>query len=85
MLQENKGTQTKVIKRAKQCQQGENTNAILAKRVTTYTSMLENNYSNTSVQKGGLPGVQGCLEHTSVLTKTIQEVKAKTGDLTVMW
>ncbi|VDI55447.1 Hypothetical predicted protein [Mytilus galloprovincialis] len=46
--------------------------------------MLENNYSNTSVQKGGVPGVQGCLEHTSVLTKTIQEVKAKTGDLTVM-
>ncbi|CAC5357420.1 unnamed protein product [Mytilus coruscus] len=57
--------------------------AILAKRVTTH--MLENNYIDTSVQKGGVPGVSGCLEHTSVLTKIIQEAKENKGDLTVLW
>ncbi|CAC5417464.1 unnamed protein product [Mytilus coruscus] len=57
--------------------------AILAKRVTTY--MLENNYIDTSVQKGGVPGVPGCLEHTIVLTKIIQAAKENKGDLTVLW
>lgn len=35
---------------------------ILAKRLTTF--MLDNNYIDNSVQKGGVPGVSGCLEHT---------------------
>ena len=57
--------------------------SILAKRLTTY--MLANNYMDTSVQKGGIPGVCGCLEHTSVLTQLIKEAKATKGDLTVLW
>ena len=47
--------------------------------------MVENNYIDTSVQKGGVPGVPGCLEHTSVLTKIIREAKENKGDLTVLW
>ncbi|VDI73474.1 Hypothetical predicted protein [Mytilus galloprovincialis] len=57
--------------------------AILAKRGTTY--MLENNYIDTLDQKGEVPGVPGCLEHKSVLTKIIQEAKENKGDLTVLW
>ena len=57
--------------------------AILARRVTT--NMVGNNYIDTSVQKGGVPGVPGCLEHTSVLTKIIREAKENKGDLTVLW
>ncbi|VDH90515.1 Hypothetical predicted protein [Mytilus galloprovincialis] len=47
--------------------------------------MLENNYIDTSVQKGGVPGVPGCLEHKSVLIKITQEAKEYKGDLTVLW
>lgn len=44
---------------------------ILAKRLTPF--MLVSGYMDTSVQKGGVPGVSGCLEHTSVNTKIIEE------------
>ena len=35
--------------------------ATLAKRITSY--VLENKYVDTSVQKGGVPKVKGCIEH----------------------
>ena len=57
--------------------------AVLAKRLVNF--LLENKYMDTSVQKGGVPGVPGCLEHTSVLTKIIQDAKDTKGDLTVLW
>ncbi|XP_053391239.1 uncharacterized protein LOC128554051 [Mercenaria mercenaria] len=57
--------------------------SVLAKLLTTF--MLANNYMDTSVQKGGVPGVSGCLEHTSVLTQLTKEAKATKGDLTVLW
>ena len=57
--------------------------AILAKRFTTF--LLSNGYIDTSVQKGGIPGVPGCIEHTSVLTKIIHDAKENKGDLTVLW
>lgn len=56
---------------------------ILAKRLTTF--MLDNGYMDTSVQKGGVPGVPGCLEHTSVITKIIEDAKKNHGDLAVLW
>ena len=55
--------------------------AILARRMTDY--MLQNEYVITSVQKGAVPGVPGCLEHTSVLTPIIREVKENGGELAV--
>lgn len=56
---------------------------ILAKRLTSF--MLENGYMDASVQKGGVPGVPGCLEHTSVITKIIGDTKGNGGNLTVLW
>ncbi len=34
---------------------------------------MKNAYIDTSVQKGGIPGVAGCLEHTGVVTQLIRE------------
>ena len=42
-------------------------------------------YMDTSVQKGGVPEVPGCLEHTSVISKIIKDAKRNHGDLTVLW
>ena len=57
--------------------------AVLAKRTTSF--LLANKYVDTSVQKGGVPGISGCLEHTSVLTQIIKEAKQSKGDLAVIW
>ena len=57
--------------------------AILARRLTTY--LTANRYINTSVQKGGVPGFSGCVEHTSAITQLIREAKAGKKDLTVVW
>ncbi|KAL3972927.1 tetraspanin-7 [Sarotherodon galilaeus] len=47
--------------------------SIVAKRLTEY--LLKNSYIDNSVQKGGIPKVPGCLEHTGV----------NRGDLKVLW
>nr|XP_023657820.1 uncharacterized protein LOC111838758 [Paramormyrops kingsleyae] len=47
--------------------------SVLARRMTTY--MTENGYVDTSIQKGGIPGFSGCLEHTAILSHLIQEAK----------
>ncbi|XP_078583820.1 uncharacterized protein LOC144866333 [Branchiostoma floridae x Branchiostoma japonicum] len=57
--------------------------SVLANRITTYVT--DNAYVNTSIQKGGIPGFSGCLEHTGVLSQLIQEAKSSKGDLTVVW
>ncbi|XP_060589960.1 uncharacterized protein LOC132745155 [Ruditapes philippinarum] len=57
--------------------------SILAKRMTTY--MIENKYIDTSVQKGGIPGFSGCVEHTSALTQLLHEARINQKDLTVVW
>ena len=57
--------------------------SVLAKRLITY--MLANKNMDTSVQKVGVPGVSGCLEHTNLLTQLIKEAKTTKGDLTVLW
>lgn len=57
--------------------------SLLSKRITQF--WLANNYIDTSVQKGGIPGVSGCIEHTSVLTQLIKESVKNKGDLTVIW
>ncbi|XP_071153383.1 uncharacterized protein [Mytilus edulis] len=57
--------------------------SIFAKRVSTY--MLENNYIDTSVQKGGVPGVTGYLKHTNILKKIFKEAKENKDDSNDLW
>ena len=45
----------------------------------------KNNYIDTSVQKGGIPGFPGCLENTDVVTQILREAREGKGDLTVLW
>ena len=58
--------------------------SVMASRLTKY--LTENGYINTSVQKGGIPGVSGCLEHATMIWEAIQ--RAKSGEklnLDVIW
>lgn len=49
--------------------------SIVAKRMTTY--LKQNNLIDTAVQKAGIPGFSGCLEHTSMIWHQIQSAKGK--------
>ncbi|KAJ3581220.1 hypothetical protein NHX12_016899, partial [Muraenolepis orangiensis] len=55
----------------------------VSKRLCTY--LAENNYIDTSVQKGGISGMPGCLEHTGVVTQLIREARENKGNLSVLW
>ncbi|XP_021378021.1 uncharacterized protein LOC110466069 [Mizuhopecten yessoensis] len=57
--------------------------AIPAMRMTTY--MTSNEYIDSSILKGGIPGFPGCIEHTSADTQLIREAKINHGDLIVIW
>jgi len=57
--------------------------AILAKRMISY--MLENQYIDTSVQKGSMSGFSGCVKDTSALTQLLHEARINQNDLTVVW
>ena len=43
--------------------------SVMASRVTKY--LTENGYINTSVQKGSIHGVSGCLEHATMILEAI--------------
>ena len=57
--------------------------AVFAKRMTSY--MIESEYLDTHVQKGGIPGQSGCIEHNAVVTQLVSEAKQQKGDLTIIW
>ncbi|XP_026059304.1 uncharacterized protein LOC113043970 [Carassius auratus] len=57
--------------------------SVLAKKMTT--CMVKNKFVDTSVQKGGIPGFSGCLEHTGILNQLNSEAKGSKGNLTVVW
>ena len=57
--------------------------AVVAKRLTLY--LLENKFVDTSVQKGGVSGYSGCLEHTAAMTQLIREAKTGKKNLSVVW
>ena len=57
--------------------------SLLSRRLSDF--FLGNGYIDTSVQKGGVAGMPGCLEHTGVLTQLLREAKENKGDLTVLW
>ncbi|XP_028310814.1 uncharacterized protein LOC114468234 [Gouania willdenowi] len=55
----------------------------VSRRLSTY--LEQNTYIDTSVQKGGLSGMPGCLEHTGVVTQLIREARENKGNLSVLW
>ena len=57
--------------------------ALRSDRLVTYT--LANKYIDTSIQKGGVPGISGCMEHTAILSQLIREAKAEKKGLVVVW
>ncbi|XP_028292553.1 uncharacterized protein LOC114455485 [Gouania willdenowi] len=57
--------------------------SLVSRRLTDF--LLKNSYIDTSVQKGGIPKVSGCLEHTGVVTQLIREARENKGDLAVLW
>ncbi|GFO27689.1 reverse transcriptase [Plakobranchus ocellatus] len=57
--------------------------SVMASRLTKY--LTENGYINTSIQKGGIPGVSGCLEHATMIWEVIQRAKSEKLNLDVVW
>ena len=55
----------------------------LARRLSTY--LLNNGYIDQSLQKGGVPGMSGCLEHATMIWDAIQSAKSDRLDLNVVW
>ena len=57
--------------------------AVIARTMTSF--MLANKYVDIAVQKGGVPGVSGRMEHTSALTQIIREPQHNKRNLEVLW
>ena len=55
----------------------------MASRLTKH--LTENRYINTSVQKEGIPGVSGCLEHATKIWEAIQRAKSEKLNLDVIF
>ena len=52
-------------------------------RMTSF--IMKNHYIDESIQKGGIPGVSGCLEHTAILSHMIMEAKKGKLNLVATW
>lgn len=57
--------------------------SIVAQRMTTY--LKQNNLIDMSIQKVGIPGFSGCLEHTSMIWHQIQTAKREGRDLHILF
>ena len=57
--------------------------SVVAKRLTSY--FLNNKYVDPSVQKGGISGFSGCIEHTAAITNLIQDAKRGKKDIAIAW
>lgn len=56
---------------------------VIAQRMTSF--IMSNKYINTSVQKAGVPGFPGCLEHAEMIWGSIMSAKKTQSDLHVIW
>ena len=56
---------------------------IIAQRLTDF--LLNNGYIDTTVQKAGIPGFPGCLEHSAMIWDMIQQAREDKADLAVAW
>ncbi|KAK0136753.1 Retrovirus-related Pol polyprotein from type-2 retrotransposable element R2DM [Merluccius polli] len=57
--------------------------SVVARRLTTYLEM--NHFIDTSVQKAGMPGFPGCMEHLSMIWHQVQGAKRDGRDLHVIF
>ena len=57
--------------------------SVLAKRLTDY--LMNNGFIDPSVQKAGIPGFPGCLEHVSMIWSAIKSAKQAKSNLEVIW
>jgi len=57
--------------------------SVVANRLTAY--LEKNHYIDTMVQKAGIPGFSGCLEHTNMIWNQIQTTKKNGRDLHVVF
>ena len=57
--------------------------AVIAKRITSYA--VNNGYVDTTIQKGGIPKVRGCIEHFGSLWEVVKDAKLKRKNLTSVW
>ena len=57
--------------------------SVVSRRLTDF--LMKNEYLDTSVQKGGIPGMPGCQEHTGVVSQLIRDARKSKGDLAVAW
>lgn len=55
--------------------------SVIAQRLSAY--LEKNKYVDTYIQKAGIPGFSGCLEHTSMIWHQIQAAKKDKQDLHV--
>lgn len=56
---------------------------VLASR---FTDVLQiNKHFNTSIQKGAVPWIPGCVEHTNAMSKEIKGAKHNQEGLAVLW
>ena len=61
----------------------ENIFEVLARSMTTF--LMSNHYINTSVQKAGIPGFPGYLEHSQMIWNSILSAKRDKTELHVTW
>ena len=47
--------------------------------------MVQNNYIDQAIQKGFLPGIAGCVEHTQALMETLLDAKQNAREIVVAW
>ena len=57
--------------------------SVVARRLSAF--LLANNFVDTSVQKAGISGFSGCLEHTNVIWHQVQTAKKEKKDLHVVF
>ena len=55
---------------------------IMASRFTQY--VMSNRYIDTTIRKGAVPGVPGCIEHTTMIWESIQQARRNRLSLYVM-
>lgn len=46
---------------------------------------LKNGYIDTTMQKGVIPGVSECLEHTGEVTQSLRKASEDRRDVVVLW
>ncbi|KAJ3585711.1 hypothetical protein NHX12_014430 [Muraenolepis orangiensis] len=72
----------------KVCKHGRCQNALFSELETCIARCHDHGRNpgiDTSVQKGCISGMPGCLEHTGVVTQLIREARENKGNLSVLW